>query len=127
MFNFFKPQPAGEVMSAQDAHEAVKKGELILVDIRTPNEWQKTGVPEGAQTISLNDPNFLARLEQVTGGDRSKKVAFICASGARSAQLVRALKGYGWENLVDVSEGMTGSMSAPGWIRSGLPVKPWNG
>ncbi len=114
-------------MSAQEAYDAARKGELILVDIRTPNEWQKTGIAEVAEPISLNDPNFLARLEQVTGGDRSKKVAFICASGARSGQLVRALKGYGWENLVDVSEGMTGSMTSPGWIRSGLPVKPWNG
>ncbi len=127
MFDFLKPRPAGEVMTAQEAHEALGKGDIILVDVRTPMEWRKSGVAEGAETISLNDPNFLARLEQLTGGDKSKRVAFICATGSRTAQLARALKGYGWDNIIDVTDGMMGNFSSPGWIRSGLPVKPWNG
>jgi len=127
MFNFLRPQPAGEVMSAAEAHEAASKGDIILVDIRTPGEWMKSGIPEGAHAISVADPNFIARLEQLAGGDKSKRIAFICATGARTAQVVRALKGYGWENLIDVSEGLMGNFSAPGWIRSGLPMEPWNG
>ncbi len=127
MFDFLKPRPAGAVMSAKEAHEALGRGEIILIDVRTPGEWRKSGVPEGAETLSLADPNFLHRLEHLTGGDKTKKIAFICATGARSAQLVRALKGHGWSNLVDVSEGMMGNFSSPGWIRSGLPVKPWTG
>jgi len=127
MFNLFRTQPVGEAMSASEAYEAMKNGEIILVDVRTPNEWAKTGIGEGVHPISAADPNFLARLEELTGGDKSKKIGFICASGARSGQVQQILKQYGWENVVNVQDGMMGNRTSPGWIRSGLPVVPWQG
>jgi rhodanese-related sulfurtransferase len=127
MFNLFRTQPVGGVMTASEAHEAQKKGEIILVDVRTPNEWAKTGIGEGVHAISAADPNFLARLEELAAGDKSRKIGFICATGARSGQVAQILRQYGWENVVNVHDGMMGNRTAPGWIRSGLPVVPWRG
>ncbi len=126
MFNLFR-NPGVEEMTPQEAHEAAGKGEIVLIDIRTPGEWVKTGLAAPALPIAVQDPAFLVRLEEVTGGDKSRKVAFICASGARSGQVAQALKQYGWENPVNVIGGMTGSFRTPGWIQLGLPVKPYEG
>ena len=126
MFNLFR-NPGIEEIDPKQAHELAASGDIVLVDVRTPSEWMKTGVPEGALLISLQDPQFLRKLEQATGGDQSKKVAFICASGARSGQLAQALKQYGWQNTVNVAGGMTGSMRQQGWLQLGLPVKPFGG
>ncbi len=127
MFNMFRAQPALRELTPQEAHDAARKGEILLVDVRTPNEWMKTGVPEPAHAISLQDPDFLGRLEELTGGDKGKAVAFICASGGRSAQVAQALKGYGWENVINVPGGVSGSMRQQGWAQLGLPLKPWRG
>lgn len=127
MFNMFRAQPAIREMTPREAHEAAKKGEIVLVDVRTPGEWMKTGLAENAIPLSLQDPNFLSRLEEAAGGDKSKPVAFICASGARSGQVAVALKGYGWEDPINVTGGMTGSFREQGWLQLGLPTKPFNG
>ncbi len=116
-----------EDISPQQAHELASKGEILLVDVRTPNEWAKTGLPEGAVAISLQDPQFLQKLEEAAGGDHDRKVAFICASGGRSMQVAQALKQYGWNNTINVAGGMTGSMRQQGWVQLGLPTKPFRG
>lgn len=35
---------------------------------------------------------------------------------------MRSLRQAGYENYIDVSEGMLGSQVGPGWIDAGLPV-----
>ncbi len=126
MFNLFR-NPGVEDISPQQAHELAGKGEILLVDVRTPNEWAKTGLPEDAVAISLQDPQFLQKLEEAAGGDHDRKVAFICASGGRSMQVAQALKQYGWNNTINVAGGMTGSMRQQGWVQLGLPTKPFRG
>ncbi len=110
------------VMDPRAVYEKVKKGELLLVDVRTPQEWQQTGIPEGARTIELA-PGFLAKLMEATGGDKSKPVAFICATGARSAYVARELAKRGWTNVIDVAGGVMGGPKGKGWIASGLPMQ----
>ncbi len=126
MFNLFQ-KPAIAEIDPKTAYEEAKKGELVLVDVRNPNEWMKTGIPEPAVPISLQDPQFLQKLEQATGGDHAKKVAFICASGGRSAQVTQAVPQYGWNNAVNVAGGVMGSRAQAGWLQLGLPTKPFNG
>ncbi len=126
MFNLFR-SPGIEEITPQQAYEMASSGEVMLVDVRTPEEWAKTGVAEPAITITLQDPQFLQKLEEATGGDKSKKVAFICASGGRSMQVAQALKQHGWENVYNVTGGTSGSPTQQGWIQLGLPVKPYQG
>ena len=54
----------------------------------------------------------------------NRPLALICATGIRSASVLRALRLAGYDDFIDVSEGMLGSDRGPGWIKAGLPVVP---
>lgn len=112
-------------MSVHEAHEATEAGEILLLDIRTRAEWKETGIATSAHAVSMHEDTFLAKLIHLTGGDRSKPVALICAVGGRSRALQRVLSGMGYANIIDVSEGMIGGVHGPGWIKSRLPVAPY--
>ena len=111
-------------VSAIRAYEQSQAGKWFLVDIRSRGEWQQ-GVAEGAALISMHEPGFLQKLEELTGGDKQAKIAIICAVGSRSGLLQPQLMARGWRNIYNVSEGMKGSTRSVGWEERGLPiVKP---
>ncbi len=111
-----------DTISAPEALTRVQAGRLILVDIRRPDEWQATGVAQGAHPVDMRDEDFIAELDALTGGDRSKPIAMICAKGVRSRWMAARLRVSGYENVVDVREGMLGSSAGAGWVARGLPV-----
>jgi len=118
-------------LSASEAERMAAAGELILIDIRTPEEWRQTGVPAGAKRGNLHHPGGAqgfgdAVLAQV-GGDRQAPIGLICRSGNRSTQALKLLKSQGFTRLFNVREGMAGSGAGPGWLKRGLPVVPCNG
>jgi rhodanese-related sulfurtransferase len=109
--------------NAKDIYERIKAKEFVLVDIRRPSEWKTTGVAEQAVPITMHNKDFIANLDKLVNGDRSKKIAIICAHGNRSKFVQKALPQYGYKNIVEVNDGMEGGHGGPGWIKSGLPVK----
>lgn len=113
-------------LSASDAYRAVKAGELVLIDVRSPEEWRRTGVPEGALTITIHQPRgdqaFYQAVLRAVSGDRFQPVGVICAAGARSYRAFRILEASGFENVRDISEGIEGSPSGPGWRERRLPI-----
>ena len=102
-------------------------GDLLLIDIRRPDEWASTGLGPDATPIDMRRDDFLAAVDTVTGGDRSAPVALICARGVRSAQMTLRLQEAGYTNITDIPEGMLGSAAGPGWLQRGLAVTPWTG
>ncbi|MEM6482663.1 MAG: rhodanese-like domain-containing protein, partial [Pseudomonadota bacterium] len=38
-----------------------------------------------------------------------------------------ALRDAGYQKVIDVPEGMLGSFSGPGWLKTGLPVGAYGG
>jgi rhodanese-related sulfurtransferase len=117
----------GLEMSAPDALAQVKAGKLRLVDIRTPAEWQQTGVAQGAVRLDMQHPKgavgFMDELLKQTKGDRNAPVALICRTGNRSTQVQRYLEAQGFTHVFNVAEGMAGSAAGPGWLRRGLPLQ----
>ena len=109
-------------LSTPQAYEAAVSGAIILVDIRRPDEWSRTGVGEGAVPINMLDRDFIDQVSAQVGGDRSLPVALICARGVRSRKMSNRLKQAGFTNIIDVPEGMLGSGAGPGWIKRGLPT-----
>ena len=109
-------------MSAAEAHAAAGRGDILLLDIRSRQEWQQTGVGEAAHAVSMHEDDFLQRLQSLTAGDKSRPIALICASGNRSKIVERALADMGYTNVIDVAEGMMGGPNGQGWIKSGLPM-----
>lgn len=112
----------GAALDPEAAHRAAVSGEVTLVDLRRPDEWEATGVPEGAVPLDMRRGDFLDALTQAVGGDRSAPVALICAGGVRSDRMAARLAEAGFARVVDVPEGMLGSGSGPGWVARGLPV-----
>ena len=105
------------------AHTRAEAGKLVLIDVRTPEEWRATGIGTSAVPISMLDRTFLQKLDKAVDGDKTKPVALICAAGVRSAMIARALANYGFSRVYDVSEGMEGSRAGPGWLARKLPVR----
>lgn len=111
----------------QDAHKLMKDAGLVLVDIRTEGEWMRTGVAEGAVTLTASGPEFADHILDLLGGDKARPVGLVCASGNRSAYVQRFLQAQGFTHVVNVVEGMTGGFGAgPGWILRGLPTVPYH-
>lgn len=118
---------SGNVIGAKEAFRRAAEGGIVLVDIRHPMEWRQTGVGVHAIPITMHQRMtfFVKQLRAVADADKQKPVALICAEGVRSAHLQKALKLYGFPDVIDVREGMVGGKSGPGWIKSGLPVRPY--
>lgn len=120
-FNISAERGEGD-LSVSRAHALTQAGEVLLVDIRRPDEWDRTGVPQGAVPIDMRDANFTLRLAELVEGDRDAPIALICARGVRSARLASRLRAAGFTDIRDVPEGMMGSGAGPGWLAEGLPV-----
>ena len=112
----------GSFLTVQEAAAKVETGEISLIDIRRPDEWQSTGVPKGGHPLDMRRDDFIAALDQLVDGDRDRPVALICARGVRSDRLSARLTEAGFTNIIDVPEGMLGSSAGPGWLASGLPL-----
>ncbi len=117
-------QKGYEIMQADQAHAAAKSGEIILVDIRTPQEWQQTGIGDGAIALDMRDADFVKSLVALRQKYEDKPIALICRTGNRSGYVVSTLTDQGFPGLVDVAEGMAGGPNGTGWINRGLPVYP---
>lgn len=122
-----RPSFAGQALSVTDAYQAAKAGTVFLIDVRRPDEWQSTGIGQGAYPLDLRRDDFVDALNQITGGDTTAPVALICARGVRSARLSNRLTEAGYTNIIDVPQGMLGSSAGPGWIETGLPLEQVEG
>jgi rhodanese-related sulfurtransferase len=117
------PSFAGQNIDAPTAHACAMRGEIMLVDIRRPDEWQATGVGEGAFPIDMRRDDFaLAVVAQMPQG-ATLPIALICARGVRSAHLATLLAAAGQYRIINVPEGMLGSSAGPGWIARNLPLR----
>jgi len=117
-------QGAAEVATAMAPPElknAVDAGDVLLVDIRRPEEWEATGIAEGAVPIDLRRDDFVAAILAARASS-DQPVALICAAGVRSRRMTHVLSEAGLTQIIDVPEGMMGSGAGPGWIERGLPV-----
>ncbi|MBV1895001.1 MAG: rhodanese-like domain-containing protein [Rhodobacteraceae bacterium] len=116
------PVYAGGSLSVTEAHTQAANGTIILIDIRRPDEWSRTGIGKGAHPIDMRRDDFNMALAEITGDDRTVPIALICARGVRSARLSKRLTEAGYRNIIDVPEGMEGSKAGPGWVASNLPT-----
>ncbi|MGV6804468.1 MAG: rhodanese-like domain-containing protein [Ruegeria sp.] len=115
---------APQNMSAPEVARLVEAGDLVLLDIRSPQEWEESGVARGALPISMHEPDFPKRLQEVLSRIPPERIGLICATGGRSNYVAEVLEKNGIGGVVDVSEGMFGNGTNPGWIARGLPVVP---
>jgi rhodanese-related sulfurtransferase len=101
-------------VSPQWVRERLEAGEIQLIDVREPYEWE-AGRLAGARHIELQDV-----AGEASTIDREKPVVFYCRVGARSAMAANAFRRAGYE-----AYSLDGGLEA--WDASGLPLDPPDG
>lgn len=119
------PAFADPVLSAPEAFAAAKEGRLLLIDIRTPEQWRQAGIAPGAARVDFYRglKALLESILQLVGGDRSRPIALICRTGNRTTRAQALLLEQGFTQVYNVRQGMAGSAAGPGWLSRGLPVE----
>jgi rhodanese-related sulfurtransferase len=101
-------------LTPQRVAELLESGEVQLVDVREPYEWDAGRIP-GASHIELE--RLAGRSGQI---DRDRPVVFQCRLGARSAMATTAFRAAGWD-----AYNLAGGIQA--WAAAGLPLDPPDG
>lgn len=77
----------------------------LIVDIRTPPEWVETGVIEGAELATFQDPtSFLAKIGPEIADGRD--LILVCRSGNRTSAAARLLESKIPNRIVSIDGGM---------------------
>ncbi|MEI0697813.1 rhodanese-like domain-containing protein [Brachyspira intermedia] len=69
---------------------------IILVDVRTPQEIKETGTIKGAMNIDYRAKGYSKKILSL---DKTKKYFFYCKSGGRSGKTVQYLLDNGLKNV----------------------------
>ncbi len=91
-------------LTLKDFKEKLKSIDAaILLDVRTPQEWQEGSI-QGAEKIDyLNDPEFEQKLQKL---DLTSPVFVYCRSGRRSAETCHILDGLGAKETYNLVGGI---------------------
>jgi rhodanese-related sulfurtransferase len=101
-------------VTAQEAQRRFEAGEVQVVDVREPYEWE-AGRIAGARHIELE------RLASEAGTlERDRPVLFYCRLGARSGMAANAFRRAGYD-----AYSMDGGLTE--WDKRGLPLEPDDG
>ena len=95
------PADAGVDISVDEALRLWQNKEAIIIDVRTPAEYQEGHIP-GVANIPLDE--LEKRMGEVP---KDKKVVLICRTGNRSAQGTKLLRGKGLNNVFNSTSGMS--------------------
>ena len=100
----------------------------ILLDVRTQEEWDNIGKPDGDK-IGLKTYFLEIRRDAVfdfvqefknLNIDQDKEILVICKSGERSQISAELLSKENYKSI-NISDGFMGSQEGIGWKKSGLP------
>lgn len=91
-------------ISAAEAKEMIKKGNVQLIDVRTPSEVS-AGYIKGTKIFAdITSSNF----NSVTGKlDKTKTYIIYCKSGARSSRAAGELIAAGFTNILNLTGGIS--------------------
>jgi rhodanese-related sulfurtransferase len=86
--------------------------EFVLIDVRSPMEYQYEGHISGSRLLPLQA--LSGRLNELP---TDKTIVCVCRSGSRSYYACEQLAAAGFENIINVSNGMIG------WKMAGYPIQ----
>lgn len=110
-------------ISPTEARQRALDGELILIDVRTPKEWAASGLPDVAIGLDLRRRDFVKKLRELEARIDGLPIAYICSASGRSSGVTYNLDRAGFKNVINVTEGVFGNSTGPGWIKRGLPMR----
>jgi rhodanese-related sulfurtransferase len=102
-------------LTAHEAKRRLDAGEVQLIDVREPAEWEAGRIPGDVRHIPMADLTA-----QVASIDRERPVVFSCRVGGRSLMAAQAFRASGFE-----AYSLAGGLEA--WQDAGLPLDPPDG
>jgi rhodanese-related sulfurtransferase len=87
-------------VSTEDAKKLIENNEVVVLDVRTPEEFQGGHIPN-ATLIPLQE--LENRLNEI---DKEKGYLVVCRSGNRSAQASEILSNNGFSTIYNMTGGM---------------------
>lgn len=82
---------------------------LVLLDIRTPEELAENGKIENAQNIDFYSADFESKIKAL---DREVPVMLYCRSGGRSGEAAAMMKEWGFKQVYDLNGGYNAWLAA---------------
>ncbi len=104
------------VITVTDALERTKTGDVLLIDVREPDEWRATGSPRGSLRVALQSPDFVNQIREYSNHRKELPIALCCRSGLRGKKAAELLVQDGFDNVSNVEGGMMK------WVSEDLPV-----
>jgi len=95
------------------AQEMIAQGNTLVLDVREPQEVEKTGKVAGAVNVSRGFLEFRADRDSPSHDKnfaKDKNVIVYCASGGRAALSGKLLKDMGYERVYNLGASRTGPM-----------------
>lgn len=93
-------EPHAEIAAIEAAARSRQTGEVLLLDVREPHEWDICRI-EGAVHVPLNE--LPARCGEL---DPSKEIIVYCLMGARGRKALEILKGQGFHKAWNMRGGL---------------------
>jgi rhodanese-related sulfurtransferase len=109
MFGFGGPKV--KTLTPREAAARAAAGEVLLVDVREPNEWAAGHIAGAAHAPMSRLAEAAAKLPT------DRPVVFYCATGMRSARAVTLCKRLGLAHDTHMGGGIAA------WAREGLPIE----
>lgn len=106
------------VKNAEDLNVAlVEKPDLIVIDVRTPEELAEKGViaVEGQELLAIPMESFIAD-KAMWPADKNAEIVIYCGSGHRSTMAMTILLTEGYSNVTSLKGGFGG------WVEAGFPT-----
>ncbi|MGH2957367.1 MAG: rhodanese-like domain-containing protein [Solirubrobacterales bacterium] len=112
-----------EELLPPDAKREIDAGEVLVVDVRDSDRYEKghvagaVNISSGESARGAHDPSFVEAIEGA-GGSRQGRLIVFCGEGNRSARTADALRNeHGFESAASVIGGLKL------WNELGLPVE----
>lgn len=99
-------------ISVQQAKEMIYRGEVFILDVRTPGEYA-TGHINGSTLLAVQDIPAQELDDRLKEIPRDRKILVYCRTGHRSAQASRILAEKGYPEVYNMQGGITE------WIKAG--------
>ncbi len=112
LFGGLSAAPAIATIKSSELKQRLDTGErLFLLDVRSSEEYAYDGHIAGAHLLPL--PMLSLRLNELP---KDTTIVCVCRSGNRSGVAAEQLKRQGFEQVINLGDGMIG------WARAGLPM-----
>jgi len=96
------PEPSSGEVSADVFAELATRGDVTIIDVRTPEEIALGKVSPDALELDYYDPTFTTKVAEL---DRSTTYGVYCRSGRRSGEVVSLMKELGFTSVLDLAGG----------------------